>query len=337
MTVYGHILPGAATIARWAARIDLLTETARRRLKVLDWHRAYGGNESLTARHFGIARTTLRRWLERLARLGPVGLNEQSRRPRHTRAPVTPWEVVMAVSRLRRQYPAWSKHKLQVLLRAEGVHTSVSTVGRVLRRRGFINPKVSRKRQKAALTPKRRFPRDLVIKQPGDLIQMDTKHLVGIGGIKLYQFTAIDVLSKVRVLGAASSPSSRQARVFLEECLRSFQFPIRAVQTDNGPEFLGEFRKACRANGIPRYFIEVRQPKQNTYVERSHGADKREFYQQGNMRSTLKELLPRLKEWERIYNTVRPHQSLNYLTPYAFLERFNQGRLPTTSFIALQT
>jgi hypothetical protein len=40
MTVYGTILPGAASIARWASKIESLTPEARRRVKIMDWHMA---------------------------------------------------------------------------------------------------------------------------------------------------------------------------------------------------------------------------------------------------------------------------------------------------------
>jgi transposase InsO family protein len=33
-----------------------------------------------------------------------------------------------------------------------------------------------------------------------------------------------------------------------------------------------------------------------------------------------------LRQWEKIYNTVRPHQSLGYLTPQQFLLRVSSQR-----------
>ncbi|PYV70829.1 MAG: hypothetical protein DMG97_18120 [Acidobacteria bacterium] len=38
------------------------------------------------------------------------------------------------------------------------------------------------------------------------------------------------------------------------------------------------------------------------------------------------ETQPRARQWERIYNTVRPHQSLGYLTPQQFLLRGSSQR-----------
>ena len=45
-----------------------LSRDARRRLVMLDWHRAHGENVSRTARHFGYSRPTVYRWLRRFER-----------------------------------------------------------------------------------------------------------------------------------------------------------------------------------------------------------------------------------------------------------------------------
>jgi len=40
----------------------------------------------------------------------------------------------------------------------------------------------------------------------------------------------------------------------------------------------------------------------------------------------LLELNEALINWERVYNTIRPHQALGYLTPLKFLEQYQQKR-----------
>ena len=337
MTIYGTILPGAISIARSAFLTDKLTEQAKYKIKILDWHRTHGNNNSLAARHFGISRMTLYRWVRRFKQYGVTGLNENSRKPKHLRQPTTPWNTVTRIVQLRKQYPAWSKYKIRALLSREGIQVSASTVGRVLKRRGLINLKISKKRRKAALCPKARFPRGLRISEPGDMIQMDTKHIMLPGGKRFYQFTAIDVLTKRKVIRVYPSESSRNGAQFLEECLRGFPFPIKAVQTDNGSTFLKEFNKLCQAKGIPHYFIYPRTPKQNTYVEISQEADKREFYQQGNIYSILPVMQRKAKEWEDIWNNVHPHEALNYLTPSEYLFKVQNSRIPTKDVIVLQT
>jgi len=54
MTIYGHILPGAVSLANWAARTSNVSEKAKQRLKVIDWLRFHNNNISLTARRFGL-------------------------------------------------------------------------------------------------------------------------------------------------------------------------------------------------------------------------------------------------------------------------------------------
>jgi len=182
-----------------------------------------------------------------------------------------------------------------------------------------------------------RFPKGLRISQAGDMVQMDTKHIMLLGGKRFYQFTAIDVLTKMRVIRIYGSESSRNGARFLKECILNFPFPIKAVQTDNGSAFLKEFDKLCSIKGITHYFIYPRTPKQNTYVEISHEADEREFYQQGNVCSILEVMQRKIKEWEDVWNNIRPHQALNYLTPSEYLLKIQNGRIPTKDIITLQT
>lgn len=134
-----------------------------------------------------------------------------------------------------------------------------------------------------------------------------------------------------------ASESSRNGAKFLEECLLNFPFLIKAVQADNGSTFLKEFDRLCQERKLPHYFIYPRTPKQNTYVEISQQADKREFYQQGNVCSLLSVMQRKDKEWEDVWNNVRPHESLNYLTPSEYLFKIQNGRIPTKDIIVLQT
>ncbi|HZK66758.1 MAG TPA: integrase core domain-containing protein, partial [Chloroflexota bacterium] len=49
-----------------------------------------------------------------------------------------------------------------------------------------------------------------------------------------------------------------------------------------------------------------------------------EFYQMSTAELTVAALGPELAGWERVYNTVRPHQALAYLTPRQFLDQYYQ-------------
>ena len=336
MTIYGHLLFGAASLANWAARTNI-TERARQRLKVVDWLRSKGNNVSLTARHFGLDRKTVRRWRDKFNQIGMLGLNDKSHRPKNVRKPTTSWQIINEIVKTREQYPAWSKYKIRKILSRQAMIVSASTVGRVLKRKGLINKKVSKKRSKAARNPKKRFPKGLKIALAGDMVQMDTKHINLIGGRRIYQFTAIDVLTKRRVLRYYSSLASKNGADFLRSCLGKFPFLVKAIQTDNGSEFLKYFDALCQELNLPHYFICPRTPKQNTYVEVSHLADKNEFYLQGNIGSDTESMQRKLSEWENTWNYIRPHEALDYLTPDEYLNRLQLISLPTKDVIILQT
>lgn len=43
-------------------------------------------------------------------------------------------------------------------------------------------------------------------------------------------------------------------------------------------------------------------------------------------RHSVADLAPKLLEWKRVYNTVRPHQALGYLTPEQWLTKLRNGK-----------
>ena len=337
MTIYGYVLPGALSLARWAAKTENISEEAKQRLRVLDWLRAHDNNISLTSRHFGVTRETIGIWKKKLQMHGIGGLNNGSHRPKTLRTIVTSWLVVSEIVKLRKKYPAWSKYKIaRILERDKNIIVSASTVGRVLKKKGLINEKKSQKRSRAAKHPRKRFPKGFRIHREGDMVQIDTKHVTLIGGKKIYQFTAIDVLTKRRVLRYYPSLASKNGADFLRHCIARFPFVIKNVQTDNGSEFLKHFDALCVELNLPHYFIYPRTPKENTYVENSHLSDKNEFYQQGNVGCSIEAMQEKISEWEHVWNYIRPHEALGYLTPEEYSNKYKVEILPTKNVIVLQ-
>ena len=51
-----------------------------------------------------------------------------------------------------------------------------------------------------------------------------------------------------------------------------------------------------------------------------------EFYQVTDCSLEMAALNRELRAWEKTYNTVRPHQSLGYLTPLQFLQQWHSER-----------
>ena len=69
-----------------------------------------------------------------------------------------------------------------------------------------------------------------------------------------------------------------------------------------------------------------RSPKLNGHVERAQRTHTEEFYEVMDTSFEITELNQALLEWERVYNTARPHQALEYLTPMEFLKLHQQNK-----------
>ena len=103
-------------------------------------------------------------------------------------------------------------------------------------------------------------------------------------------------------------------------------FPIRAIQVDGGSEFMAEFEESCQDREIKLFVLPPRSPKLNGHVERANRTHTEEFYEVIDSDFTVSDLREKLLEWEGIYNTVRPHQALGYLTPLQFIQGYEQNQ-----------
>jgi transposase InsO family protein len=191
----------------------------------------------------------------------------------------------------------------------------------MLKKRGLINPKETKRRVKAARSVRLRATRELKVADFGDLVQFDSKHFNLPWGDKRFQITAIDVLGKRKISRTYSHLSSRKARDFFLLVQEKFPFQIKRAQSDNGSEFAGEFDDLLQELGIPHYFIYPNCPKQNSCVERAIQTDLKEFYQNCNFADTIEEQNRLLEEWDETYNSYRPHQAIGYLTPDEFYQK----------------
>jgi putative transposase len=313
----------ALAIARAAA--PDLSRDARRRLVMLDWHRAHGGNVSLTARRFGVSRPTVYRWLDRYDRFHLETLEDRGSAPRRRRRPTWTIAQLEAVRSMRERYPRWGKDKLRVLLRRTGMVLSASMVGRILRRLLRAGD-LREPRRRRISAHHRRWPRPYAIRKPagwtveapGDLVQLDTLD-VRFPGTIFKQFTARDVVSRWDVVELASRATAQAAAAVLEALATRMPFGIRAISIDNGSEFMAEFEAACATRGIRLFVLPPRSPKLHGAVERANRTHTEEFYEVTDAVPELEPLRRELRAWETTYNTVRPHQALGYLTPAEYL------------------
>lgn len=68
-----------------------------------------------------------------------------------------------------------------------------------------------------------------------------------------------------------------------------------------------------------RFVLPPRSPKLHGSVERANRTHTEGFYEVTTAEPDLTSLQAELRVWETVYNTIRPHQSLGYLTPAEYL------------------
>jgi transposase InsO family protein len=153
------------------------------------------------------------------------------------------------------------------------------------------------------------------------LRQLDVKFLERIPGTRrrLFQFTAIDDCTRIRVLKIYDACNQRTAILFIDDVVRRLPFRVHVVQTDNGAEFQSQFHWHLESRDIRHVYIRPRTPHLNGKVERSHRVDDEEFYQlldRGGISDDIHLFNEKLRDWEDYYNYHRPHGALDGQTPY---------------------
>ena len=328
MRIISGVVPGVFRLARLQAEPS---KKARQRLKWLDYYDSRSHNARLTCRHFDISPQTFYRWKRRYNPRYIESLEDHSHRPRHLRLPTYSTELVEAVLKVREEYPRWGKDKLVILLHREEFNCSASMVGRILhelKERGALKEPLpnhisARKRQLRRPYAIRK-PKGYVARAPGDIVEVDTLDVRPLPGVILKHFTARDIISRWDVLEAHTRATSNTASGFIDVLLQRMPFPIKAIQVDGGSEFQDAFEEECQRRGIKLFVLPPRSPKLNGHVERAQRTHTEEFYEVTDTSFEIGELNQALLEWEKVYNTIRPHQSLGYLTPWQFLEQYQQ-------------
>jgi len=98
------------------------------------------------------------------------------------------------------------------------------------------------------------------------------------------------------------------------------------IRSDNGPEFIAAvLSEWCKETGIEWEFIQPGKPTQNSLIERFNRTFRQDVLD-SYLFSNLAEIRKHANAWAWMYNNVRPHAALAYLTPVEFLLKY--GKLP---------
>src|SRR3982751_3179298 len=250
----------------------------------------------------GISRPTLRKWVERYRATGPGGLLSKSRRPHRSPARKVSEQERTWIAELRKR-GLGSRRIQSELKRSYELELSRPTI-----EKGFqsLEP---RPRLVRRLTRKgrKRYAKEI----PGERMQMDTCKIAP----GLYQYTAIDDCTRIRVLALYKRRSAANSLLFLEKVIEEFPFPIQRIQTDRGREFFAyAFQERLIEYGIKFRPLKPASPHLNGKVERSQRTDLEEFYATVDL--SAEDLADRLDDWPEQYNEFRVHGSLDGRTPW---------------------
>lgn len=265
-------------------------------------------NCTLVCRKCGISRPTLRKWVRRYRERGVSGLSSFSRRPRSSPA-VKVLDHHREWIRELRKRRLGSRRIQSELQRNHNFELSRTTIEKVLQAME-VQPLSRPRRPQSRRT---RYARLI----PGERIQMDTCKIAP----GVYQYTAIDDCTRVRVLAVYPRRTAANSLLFLERVMEEMPFPTQAIQTDRGREFFAyRFQEKLMEYAIKFRPIPPRSPHLNGKVERSQRTDLDEFYPTVDVKSA--DLPQRLEEWQDHYNQYRSHGALEGRTPWqAWLEK----------------
>ena len=99
----------------------------------------------------------------------------------------------------------------------------------------------------------------------------------------------------------------------------------KCIVSDNGTELTSRVvLQWALEHGVEWHYITPGKPQENGFTESFNGKMRDEFLNE-NLFSTLAEAQHLAAEWLFDYNHVRPHSSLNYLTPIEFLKQQEAG------------
>jgi transposase InsO family protein len=284
-----------------------------------------------------------KRWLD--SSLDIESLRQRSKRPRLHPNEHTPEEIKL-IKDLKRRNPNIGLMDLWHKLRLRGYQRSVQGLNKVLHRLDM--PTTPKSRASPTYRPK---PYESMT-YAGERVQIDVKyvpmecldhHLFGYNPYyKLFQYTALDEYSRLRILGAYDEHNTHASAEFLKVVVsffKSYGIVVECVQVDNGAEFtkrllakddsnLSAFELTAKRLNVQVKHIKPRTPRHNGKVERSHREDQKLFYSEvvrlNRPFTGLEDFKKRLKRHQDRTNN-RPMRPLGYLSPLGYLGLLREG------------
>lgn len=268
-----------------------------------------GKSVTAVARHFGYSKGAVSKWCKKCPVNGAWVIPTESSRPKFHPNQVSR-EVVEKIRAIRIALNGRCAEVIKKHLEDQGIKLHRITVQRVLDRTGLTKKRSPWKRFHQSIT------RPLPLK-PGDLVQIDTIHLMADGNRRRYIYTLIDVCSRWVFALATERINARRSIKFLKLAQASARFTFQCIQTDHGSEFFQHFTERIK---ITHRHSRVRRPNDNAHLERFNRTLQQELISDLPINTkTINRFLPAYLDY---YNNQRYHLGINLNTPAAVINRF---------------
>lgn len=198
-------------------------------------------------------------------------------------------------------------------LKREGLTVSLSSVQRTLERCSLLRKRSPWKRLHD-------YTRRPEVKNPGDLMEIDTIQMRDPKGKRVYIYTLIDLCSRWAFASPASRINTWESIKFTQTAMRQSSFPFRMIQSDNGGEFSKMFSFRLNKKGALHRHTRVGRSDDNAHIERFNRTIQEEALDRvpcelGSYRKAIRSFL-------KYYNTERLHMGINFQTPLEVLRSY---------------
>jgi putative transposase len=135
------------------------------------------------------------------------------------------------------------------------------------------------------------------------------------------RFRTVNVIDDFNREGLAieigfSLPAKRVTRWL--DCVAAFRGYPSIIRVDNGPEYRsGHFQDWADEHNVTIQYIQPGKPAQNAYIERFNRSYREEVLDM-HLFNSVQHVKYLTNNWLQHYNQKRPHEALDFKTPYQF-------------------
>jgi putative transposase len=279
----------------------------RERLLIL-WHiEAFQIPRRKVSRYFGIARSTLYRWLHRI----------EDQKPSGAPANKTPAEIAALVWEITKANFSWGRIRVANQLKLLGIFLSASTVRNILQRPKPRNaPASPDSAEKTKETKEKPESRSIPAWYPNHVWSIDTTTVRYLGLWPIHILVAIDHFSRKVVCAAPlEGPNVGWIIEALENAIRKHGAPKHLI-SDQAGIFIGPaFAEALKPWNVKHRFGAIGKHGSIAVTERVIKTLKYEWLRSTPILQGFDHLMRLCTEFESWYNAWRPHMSIEGFRP----------------------